>query len=652
MSETAKHEGRAVASFYPLQGGRGTEGEGGEAVNYDVVILGAGLAGLSLARQLLMETERSVLLLERRDRIPPDRQKVGESLVQLAGYYFSKRLDMEEYLLREHYPKYNLRFYWKTPGRGNARFEDYSQSYIRSMSNVPSYQLDRNKIEGELLRRNLESSRFTFESGVKTLEVELTEGELPHRVTYANGGEPRQVTAAWVIDTSGRGRYLAKRLGTARPNPIRHGAFFWWVEGLVDIDKLTDRSPKEVRLKPERRHQGHLPVWLATNHFCGEGLWFWVIPLQGKTSLGLVFDNQLIDPSDVFSVAKAQEWVCREFPLFARDLPHRKVLDFAGFRSFSHDCVQTIHPDRWALAGEAGRFTDPLYSPGSDLISLYNTLIVAAIETGEREELLSRCRQAEQLMRAVYSAYVPSYAVSYDALGDQEAFSLKYTWELTVYFAGYVFPFINDLFEDRRFGLAFLRLFSQLGPLNRAVQQLLSDYYQWKKANGRIAVRVPAGAAAGNGSDAAAGNGHGAGEGEAAADPVFFDFTEIGSLREAEKTFYEIGVTVEEARRVLARQVANVQELARFLVAHVASQALDEPRVVHSRRFVEAIGLEAIRFEPEAWAERWAKCAGDRSLQEWSFEPGVLDRFRRPAAAAEREPPEYTRDLHGASPPP
>ncbi|HLE84729.1 MAG TPA: NAD(P)-binding protein [Thermoanaerobaculia bacterium] len=564
----------------------------------DVVILGAGLAGLSLARHLLMETERSVLLLERRDRIPPDRQKVGESLVQLAGYYFSKVLDMEEYLLREHYPKYNLRFYWKTPGRGNARFEDYSQSYIRSMSNVPSYQLDRNKIEGELLRRNLESPRFTFEVGVKTLEVQLTEGELPHRVSYANGGERREVTASWVVDTTGRGRYLAKRLEIARTNPIRHGAFFWWVEGLVDIDKLTDRSPREIRLKPERRHQGHLPVWLATNHFCGEGLWFWVIPLQGKTSLGLVFDNRLIDPSEVFSVEKAQAWVCREFPLFARDLPHRKVLDFAGFRDFSHDCAQTISPDRWALAGEAGRFTDPLYSPGSDLISLYNTLIVAAIETREREELLSRCRQAEQLMRAVYSAYVPSYAVSYDALGDQEVFSLKYTWELTVYFAGYVFPFINDLFADRRFGLAFLRLFSRLGPLNRAVQQMLSDYYQWKKASGRLAGE----------------------QGEAAVGPVFFDFTEIGSLREAERTFYEIGVTVEEARRVLARQVGNLQELARFLVAHVASSVLGNPRVVRSRRFVEGIDLEAIRFEPESWAARWAECrdgAGGGEAQEW-----------------------------------
>jgi hypothetical protein len=238
-------------------------------------------------------------------------------------------------------------------------------------------------------------------------------------------------------------------------------------------------------------------------------------------------------------------------------------------------------------------------------------------------------------MRAVYSAYVPSYAVSYDALGDQEVFSLKYTWELTVYFAGYVFPFINDLFADRRFGLAFLRLFSQLGPLNRAVQQMLSDYYQWKKANGRLAGE----------NDVAVGNGHGAAEGAAAGGPVFFDFTEIGSLREAERTFYEIGVTVEEARRVLAREVGNLQELARFLVAHVASVALDEPRVVRSRRFVSGIDLEEIRFEPEAWAERWARCeasgadgAGDREVQEWSFDPGVLDRFRTPAAPADHAP--------------
>ena len=60
------------------------------------------------------------------------------------------------------------------------------------------------------------------------------------------------------------------------------------------------------------------------------------------------------------------------------------------------------------------------------------------------DELKRKCLVYEQLMRAIYQAYVPTYAISYDALGDQEAFSLKYTWELSIYFGFFVFPFIND----------------------------------------------------------------------------------------------------------------------------------------------------------------------------------------------------------------
>ncbi len=67
---------------------------------YDVVIIGAGLAGLSLARQLLLESDKTVLLLDKRAAIPPPRQKVGEATVQLSAYYFSKVLDLEEHLFR------------------------------------------------------------------------------------------------------------------------------------------------------------------------------------------------------------------------------------------------------------------------------------------------------------------------------------------------------------------------------------------------------------------------------------------------------------------------------------------------------------------------------------------------------------------------
>src|SRR5207245_10508515 len=120
----------------------------------------------------------------------------------------------------------------------------------------------------------------------------------------------------------------------------------------------------------------------------------------------------------------------------------------------------------------------------------------------------------EQMMRAFYEGYVPGFAVSYNALGDQEAFTLKYTWELTIYFAFYVFPFINGLFTDLRFAVHFLRRFTELGRVNRAIQSFVSDYYRWKKSQG-LATQ---------------------------ARPVFFDFMELGPLREAERTFYEIGL--------------------------------------------------------------------------------------------------------------
>src|SRR5712671_7395654 len=389
--------------------------------HYDVVILGAGIAGLTLARQLLMYTDKRVVLLEKRSHVPPSRQKVGESNVQVQGYYLSKVLDLEEYLFREHLMKYNLRFYWKTPGRDNTCYEDSSQSYIRNFSNIACYQLDRNNIEGELLRLNQENPRFAFVPGISHLDAALSHSSSPHTVSFAIGEQQIKVQAEWVVDTTGRAKFLARRMGLTKSNPIRHGSIFFWVDGLLNIERLTDLPHSERLLHPNRRMLGHLPVWLATNHFCGEGYWFWVIPLRGKTSLGLVYDNQTFPRERVSSLPKLIDWICEEFPLFARDLPYRKVLDHSSLKDFSYDCMQTISSSRWAIAGEAGRFTDPLYSPGGDLIALHNTLITDAILTEDANELPAKVQLYEHLMKSCYGAYVPSFAVSYDVLGDQEA---------------------------------------------------------------------------------------------------------------------------------------------------------------------------------------------------------------------------------------
>src|SRR5205823_4616222 len=150
------------------------------------------------------------------------------------------------------------------------------------------------------------------------------------------------------------------------------------------------------------------------------------------------------------------------------------------YRDFYNNCNKTISAERCALAGEAGRFADPLYSPGGDLIALYNTLITDAILTKEESILAIKVRLYELLMWGLYEAYVPSYAVSYDALGDQECFVMKYGWELTIYFTFYVFPFINQLFTETSFVVPYLDLFAKLGPLNHSIQAFITAYYRWK----------------------------------------------------------------------------------------------------------------------------------------------------------------------------
>lgn len=569
----------------------------------EVLIIGAGLAGLTLARHLLLEKpEIRILMLDRQAEIPSPKQKVGEATVQVSGYYYSRVLEMEEHLLREHFLKYNLRFYWKTQ-RGGDVWEDLSQSFIRKISNIATYQLDRNLFEGAVLEKNRESPNFELIHPTTNLHVDLAESheEGPHAFRFEAGGQEISGRACWVVDASGRGRFLVRRRELDRPSPIKHGSSFLWVDGLLDPEKCTNLDRKAIRVRKERSALGHFPTFLATNHYCGEGYWFWEIPLHGKTSLGLVFDSANVNFRDVSSPEKLVEWICREYPLYARDLPKRKILHHSGLTSFALDNGQTISPARWALVGEACRFTDPLYSPGGDLISTYNTLIADAILTSDQKALETKIRYYEPLARAIYEAYVPSFAVSYCTLGDQECFSLRYVWELTVYFAFYVFPFINDLLTEQAFLPAFLRRFGQLGPINQGIHRLLAAYYRWKKEN--VVMPSP--------------------------EPVFFDFTEVGALASAELTFYKVGIELDEAKQILDGQLENLRDFARWTAAHIASVVLDDPRALTNAAFIRGIDVNDLQFDPEAMAERLeAACRETSETYAWRFDVPCMARFR------------------------
>ena len=572
----------------------------------DVVIVGAGLAGLSLARHLLLETDLRVCVLERNAQ-PSQRQKVGESLVQIGGYYFAKVLQMEEHLLHEHFMKYNLRFYFKNDHRPNDCIENYSQAYIRNFSNIPCYQLDRNVFETELLKENLRDSRFSLVTEAKVADIHINKLGESHVVQFEQQSEKCEIECRWLVDTTGRNRLLARKLDSRTTSPIKHGAAFMWVDVIVDIEKLTRLTPEEQRTHPDRKSTGHLPFWLATNHFMGEGFWLWTIPLKGKTSIGLVYDSALIENSQVNSSRKLSQWICNEFPLFAKDLSSRDVLDFGAYKDFAYDCGETISADRWAMSGMSGRFQDPLYSPGSDFIAFHNALIVDAIKTDFQDkqgsainrELKRKCWLYELTLQSIYRSLLPSFATSYNALGDQETFVLKYTWELSVYFSFLTFPWVCNLQSDSKFIPGYLSRFSKLGEINQGLQKFLSCYYQWKKDSHETTNQT-----------------------------VFHDFTECDWLKVAESCFYKVDCGVEQALEELDRQFESLDELARFIVAHISSVVTKQPDLAYSKWFVEQIDFRDLEFNIERIHRRVADAnSGDGEAYDWQFNTAAMDKF-------------------------
>lgn len=558
----------------------------------DVIILGGGLAGLTLARQILLQTELSVLQLDKSPELPRLGQKIGESTVQVGGYYLSRVLELEEYLVHKQVMKYNLRFYWPTTGRNNDDILDYSQGYIRKFSNIPTYQIDRNQVEAKLIELNLQNRRYRLRRGAGIQSVLLGEAGSDHRVSFTLEGSAMEAVGHWVIDATGVSRFLTRQLKNRKACELRHGASYFWVDGTVNLERLSRTPYARLRAHPFRRDVGHSPFWMATNHFSGPGYWLWVIPLPERTSFGLVYDEDYVDPEDVTEQAALKEWICQHIPVLAPVLAEKEMLEHGSMRRYAYDCSAILSADRWALTGISGRFSDPLYSPGSDLMAMQNSFILECLKIEDPKALASHVSMFNRLHEALFSAFLPSYRVSYGALGDQEAFTLKYAWELAIYFGFYVFPFVNEHFSDRLFIIGFFRRFARLGPANLKVQNYVQGLSQWKARRG---------------------NGNG--------DPRYFDFSDLEPLARAELCFYEVGHEPEQALRILDQQLESLEEFARFILAHIESRVAGAPELMDDANFVAEIVFEDGHFDEAAILERarQARERPDRKTHTWSF---------------------------------
>src|SRR5688500_2300693 len=324
----------------------------------DVAILGGGLAGNFMARQLLIEQPQlSIALFEKSGEHD---WKVGESTVEIASNYMVRKLGLSTYLHENHLPKMGLRFFFDTPEK-NAELCDMSEIGTDRSPSKPSFQLDRARIEADVREMN-RADGVEVNVGWTVKSVELGTGGEPHRFTVmSDDGEKRTYRARWVIDGTGRASVIARNKDLRYDEPIHHLAAIW--------GRYTNiRDMDQIRNDPWRRRAGYISRYLSTNHFCYPGYWIWFIPLsRGVMSVGVVGEK------NVFRKGMRTEEGFRAFIdehraaswLMDGAEPH----DIGGFTQLAYGIKQYFSDDRWGLIGDAGAFTDPFYSPGSDFIS-------------------------------------------------------------------------------------------------------------------------------------------------------------------------------------------------------------------------------------------------------------------------------------------
>lgn len=445
----------------------------------DVVILGGGLAGLTLALQLRRrDAQLRIVVLERhRHPVREAAFKVGESTVEIGAHYLADVLDLRAHLDAQHLRKFGFRFFF-SDGRGDV--DACTELGVSRILPTPSWQIDRGRFEnhlGTLVRER----GVDFIDGVVVRGLELGEADAPHAVRCERDGEAHTVHARWLVDASGRAGLLKRKLDLARPNAHDANAVWWRVDGHLDPNDWSSNTEWLARCTPPDR-------WRSTNHLCGPGYWVWMIPLSsGAHSIGIVCDAAMHPLETMNTHAKATAWLERHQPRLAQALasPAHAVQDFAFLRHFSHDCAQLFSRERWALTGEAGLFLDPFYSPGSDFIALSNTYIADLIARDRAGTAFGPyTAMYEQLYRSFYENTLTLYEGQYALFGDAQVMPLKVIWDYTFYWALlaplYCAGLQCDLGMLGRVRDAFVRG----SELNRAMQPLLRAWGERNRAAG------------------------------------------------------------------------------------------------------------------------------------------------------------------------
>ena len=346
---------------------------------YDVVIMGAGWAGVCQARHLLLNVpDISVAIIDPR---PPQRtvkdMKIGESTVEIAANFMMKDLGLYDYLIENHAPKHGLSFHWPKDPAQTKTVDDYFNVWSNGLPPTESFQLSRAKFEQDVLQMDRDMGAEFYQGRV--VEIDLTPKDELHIVYVKLADSKIQLKAKHVVDAAGRRFLIGKRTDNLVFEPenlygINTGASWVHVKNIDRSIVIGDGYD------PDNTLSSH---YYTTNHWFGQGHWLWMLPL-GKSgnelSIGVVHHKNVIPSKDLNTFDKFKAFLKANHTVLFDMVEAGECVDFHHLPRLAHKSKTMISQDNWYVLGDAAHMLDPFYSPGMTLTSLAIESSTAAIQ--------------------------------------------------------------------------------------------------------------------------------------------------------------------------------------------------------------------------------------------------------------------------------
>lgn len=326
------------------------------AETFDVIVVGGGPGGSTLATFTAMKQHR-VLLLER-ERFP--RHQVGESLLPATINGICVMLGVEQEL-RDAQFTYKLGGTYRWGKHEKPWSFTFGPSTIDPGSSAFAYQVERMKFD-QILLDNAVRRGVDVRQECRVLEV-LKTGDRVCGVLYVGAdGNPAEAVARYVVDASGHQSTIARVAG----------------------DRVYSKFFQNVAVYGYFLDAARLPPPNSGNIFCeafADG-WFWYIPLSDHlTSVGAVVAKEHADRIVKDGPENALRYFIESSPLVRRMLEGASRVATGPYepvrvrKDYSY-CTTAFAVPGLVLIGDAACFIDPVFSSGVHLAT-YSALLAA-----------------------------------------------------------------------------------------------------------------------------------------------------------------------------------------------------------------------------------------------------------------------------------